>query len=621
MIHPTRLIPARLFSLICLLILAGLTTPHADAQSRTRTDQFTKDTITQTQAILRSVTDTDSLKEAITRAYRLGDYVSAHAGPRQLDAMVRSEAVIGVLEMVNMSGHHDPGAVIGALAKSPGFLQELGLLVDEQDNKEALVRLAMMLMNQRQAQVDAYPALAAAICVVHDLPDGSKYTVRVNENTPKGADPIDIFDFFVNNAQTMYIPPDRLPASSLVFVVDVSESIDQLQWAHNTYRSSPGIGQRFFEIMYDEEHYRSGKKKRVTAAGNYSLEQIKKYGGVCADQAYYAMSVAKACGIPSGYVVAKGADVSHAWVGFLEMRGRRAAWNFDAGRYPEYQNLRGNIRDPQTGSKISDGRLGILGTAANATPQQVHHVQAAQRVVNRMNAGFWRPPASMELSTKGNLRKARTDSIKDRLALLRQTLGKCAGVPGAWDEVVEIAASGEMAQKDMDVWARAALQLAGKAHQDFSFDFLVDLILTVKDPQEQHQMWEWAFGQFRARPDLAAAVRFEQGKLWEKNNNPEYAWIAYQDVLDNFLNDGPMMDEALSAMGKMLTKNGKRDAYLGLLEETARKVRRPDDMATNFAKQSNYYKVHWRLVKELEYHGRDGDAKRIRDMIKMPASD
>ncbi len=621
MINLTCLIPSRLFPLACSLILIGLMSPHADAQSRKRTDQFTKDTIAQTDAILASVTDRESLKDAISQAYQLGDYVSAHAGLRQFDAMVRTEAAISILETVNMSGHRNPGAVIAALAQSPAFLQELGLLVDEQDNKEAVVRLAMELMSTRGDQVNAFPALAAAICVVHDLPEGSKYTLRVNENTPQGVDPIDLFDFFVNNAPTMYIALDRLPASSLVFVVDVAEPVDQLQWAHNTYRTSPGIGQRFFEIMYDDAHYRLGKTKRVTAAGNYSLEQIKKYGGVCADQAYYAMSVAKACGIPSAYVVAKGADVSHAWVGFLEMRGRRAHWNFDAGRYPDYQNLRGNIHDPQTGAQISDGRLGILGTAANATAQQVHHVQAARRVVDRMNAGFWRPPTSMELDTKGNARKPRTDSVEDRLALLRQTLSKCAGVPGAWDEVVTIAKSGKMTQKDMDVWSRAALQLAGRMHQDFSFDFLVELISTVQDPQEQHQMWEWAFGQFRARPDLAAGVRFEQGKLWEKNNNPEYAWIAYQDVLDNFLNDGPMVDQALSAMGKMLTKNGKRDAYLPILEETARKVRRPDDMATNFAKQSNYYKVHWRLVKELEYHNRDSDAKRIRDMIHMPADE
>lgn len=614
-------ISLRLFTFVCLLMPIGLVTADAEAQARGRVDQFTQDTIAQTDVILASVTDTKTLGVAVGDASKLSDYVSAHAGPRQLDAMVRSESVLSMLSLVSMSKHDDPGAVVARFAESAGFMTELGLLVDEQDKASAVVRVAMELMTQRGAEVERFPSLAAAICVVHDLPEGSTYTMRVNENNPVGPGALAIFDFFVNNAGTMFISPDRLPASSLVYVVDVSESVEQLQWAHNTYRTSPGIDQRFFEIMYDYEHYRQGKTKRVTEAGDYSLKQIKKYGGVCADQAYYAMSVAKACGIPSGYVVAKGADVSHAWVGFLEVRGRRANWNFDAGRYPDYQNLRGNLRDPQTGGRVSDGRVGILGSAVSATSQQVHHAMAAGRVVDRMNQGYWRASENAGLDTKGNTKKARTGSVADRLTLLRLTLGKCAGVPRAWDKVTEIAVSGEMDQKALDVWSRAVIQIAGKTHQDFSFDFLVELISTVADVQEQHEMWEWAFGQFRARPDLAAAVRFEQGRLWDENDNPEYAWIAYQDVLDNFLNDGPMTDDALSAMGKMLAANGKRDAYLALLQETARKVNRPEEMATNFAKQSNYYKVHWRLVKELEYHNRDGEAKQIRDMIKMPETD
>lgn len=594
---------------------------QALAQGRGRVDLFTLDTIARSDVILASVKDMKTLNSAVSQAYQLADYVSAHAGSRQLDAVVRAESMMSILTLISVSKHTDPTAVVERFAGSPAFSAELGLLVDEKDNAKAVVRVAMELMTQREAEVEKFPALAAAICVVHDLPEGLRYTMRVNENTPTGPTPIEIFDFFVNNARTMYISPDKLSASNLVYVVDVSESIDQLQWAHNTYRSSPGIDQRFFEIVYDTEHFRQGKEKKVTEAGDYSLTQIKKYGGVCADQAYFAMSVAKACGIPSGYVVAQGADVSHAWVGFLEVRGRRSNWNFDAGRYPAYQKLRGNILNPQTGKNVSDGRVGILGTAASATNQQVLHAQAARMVVDRMSQGFWQPPEHMELDAKGNARKPRTDSVEDRLMLLRLTLGKCAGVPGAWDEVTEIAQNGEMDQKQLDVWSKAVLQIAGKAHQDFSFDFLVDLISAVEDPQKQHQMWEWAFKQFRTRPDLAAAVRFEQGQLWDSNGKPDMAWVAYQDVLDKFLNEGPMSVNAVGAMGRLLDKNGKRIEYLKLLEDTARKVHRPDEMGTNFARQSNFYRINWMLVKELEHHHRNGDAKRIRGMINMPENE
>lgn len=565
--------------------------------------------------------DAASLDEAVQRAYRLSDFASARAGARQFDAVVRSESVANLLNVLSAAQLDDPGAVARLFVNSPRFITELGLLVNEHDQATDVIRVAVELMTKRSEEVERYPALAAAICVVHDQPTGEMYTVRINENETRGLEPLVIFDFFVANAATMHFSPDRLPAIDLVFVVDVSDPIRQLQWAHDTFSANPGVGQRFFEIEYDYDHYRSGKPKKVTKAGSYSIWQIKKHGGVCADQAHYAMTVAKACGVPSGYVVAKGADVSHAWVGYLRSEGRGASWDFDAGRYMAYQHLRGNFRDPQSGERYSDGRVGILGKAVGVRNELVHHSMAAGLVVRRMNSGLWDPPEEMDLDARGNLRKPRTGSVKDRLALLRMTLDKCAGVASTWDMVREIAESGEMSRNELDTWSRAVLRLAGSEHLDFSFDFLADLISTVDDANEQHEMWEWTFKQFRARPDLAAAVRFEQGKLWDANDKPELAWIAYQDVLDKFLNDGPMCDSALSAMGKLLSKNGKRDAYLELLRDTAIKVDVPNTMASQFAKQSNYYKVHWRLVKELEYHNRDAEAAQIRELIHMPASD
>jgi hypothetical protein len=608
-------------------LLSAVLSTNVLAQSNgraARADQFTKDAETKINEILASVQDDKSLSAAYSSLESVSDYISSHAGAKQLGAVANAQGMLGIIRSVNIASNDDPlvhpGDTIRLFTQHPEFAIEYGLLISEKDDQLEAIKVATGLMSNRSDMVNKYPALAAAVCVVHDVSRG-RYTVRINENTPKGISAIEVFDFFSQNANTMFIKPDRLPAIALVFVVDVTESAEQLQWAHDTYRTSPGIGQRFFEIVYDTEHFRQGKPKRVTEAGDYSLTQIKKHGGVCADQAYFAMSVAKACGIPSGYVVARGADVSHAWVGFLEVRGRRASWNFDEGRYEEYQSLRGTMRNPQTLEMDSDGRIGITASAVTAGNDKTRVSMAVGKAVARLSETNLRSYEAQHFDTKGNIRTARTDSIEDRLKILRQALSACSGVPTTWDQVVEMADEGKMNGTQLDVWARAVMKLAGRTHQDFSFDFLANLITAVDDPQEQHQMWEWAFGQFRMRPDLAAAVRFQQGELWNANNNPEYAWIAYQDVLDNFLNDGPMMNDALKAMGSMLSKNGKRDAYLQLLHNTARKVNRPEDMGSIFAKQSNYYKVHWRLVKELEYHNRNDEAKIIRDNIHMPSDE
>jgi hypothetical protein len=548
----------------------------------------------------------------------LADTVISRVGVRQAGAMVRAEAALGVFDLLlNARAEDLPGAVAQFLAH-PSFMDELGLLVHEQDDARGVLALAVRLMDERSDQVEQYPALAAALCVVHDMQRGQEFTRRINEHNPVSSDPVSIFDYFVRNTRTLTLKPDQLPAVALVYVVDTTETPEQMQWAHDRFRTNPDIKSRFFEIEYDSLHFQQNRPKRVTSEpGEYNIQKINQFGGVCADQTYYAMSVAKACGVPSAYVRARGADVSHAWVGFVEVRGRRAAWNFDAGRYDDYQNLRGNIIDPQTRESVSDGRVGILGNAMSTTNEQVLASLAAARAMVRLNAGVWKPDAEMELETRGNLRTPRSNSVDDRLDMLKSHLAKCAGVPRAWDRVVALASSGEMDERQMDVWSRAVMQLAGRQHQDFAFDFLVDLISTQDEAQRQHEMWEWAFKQFRQRPDLASAVRFEQGVLWSANNNLEYAWLAYNDVVGKFINDGPMAVSALAMMSEMLASQGKPGQIIPVLEDAARSVRQPGGMSTQFARQSNHYQIHAMLAEAYENAGRDADAQRVRTKIGL----
>jgi hypothetical protein len=602
---------ARLFLLALLLTILAT---HAHAQSKSFETQVRE----QVDAMLREPVEgsTNAMRVRHAELERFANTVAAKAGPRQFDSMSLCEGALGVCELLLGARASDAGETLQRFADHPEFMVELGLLYSEKDDAKGVLDLANRLMDERGDQIDQYPALAAALCVVHDMQGGKVYSRWVNEHTPESSAPLEIFDFFVGNARTMSIRPDTLPAIALVYVVDVTETPQQLQWAHDRFRSSPMIKDRFFEIEYDYQHFQQNKPKRVTSeAGEYNLEKIKRYGGVCADQAYYAMSVAKACGIPSAYVIARGADVSHAWVGFVEQRGRRTEWNFDAGRYSDYQNLRGNLVNPQTRESISDGRAGVLADAMSSRNEEVLASLAAARVVQRMSQQRWQLDEDAELDGRGNIRSMRTDSVEDRLTLLRATLSKCAGVPSAWDRVVSMADRGDLSEKQMDVWGRAVMQLAGRQHQDFAYDFLVRLISTIEEPQRQHEMWEWAFGQFRARPDLAAGVRFKQGELWASNDNLDFAWRAYNDVVARYINDGPQVVNALSSMDRLLADNKKGDEMIPILEDAGRRVTRPDDMSTQFAVQSNYYRIHRMLAKAYERAGRRSEAKQVRDML------
>ena len=441
--------------LVFLGTLCLLASMSSASHNHIAKDLFTQQAAAHIDEIFATIEDPATLGSAYAQLNDLRDEVIARAGTRQFDAIVKVEGAAGILSILSRASNSADSLDLDLAQASelfiahPQFMIELGLQVRDEDHAEHILRIAIELMSERSAQVLRYPNLAAAICVVHDRPANAPYTVRINENNPVASSPLEIFDFFVNNAHTMYIPPDRLPTSLLVYAVDVSESIEDLQWAHRTYANSPGIGQRFSEIVYDYEHLRTNRGMKVTGS-DYSIQKIKQYGGVCADQAYYAMTIAKASGIPSGYVVARGANAAHAWVGYLDMHGRRGTWNFNEGRYKDYQKLRGNILNPQTGETISDGRLGILGKCSGGNPDQVLHTIAIAHAVERMGTRNWTNDHNLDLSTKGNIRKSRTASVDDRLKLLRSALEKCAGVPLAWDQVIEMAQTGELSNQQMD---------------------------------------------------------------------------------------------------------------------------------------------------------------------------
>src|SRR5260221_31865 len=68
------------------------------------------------------------------------------------------------------------------------------------------------LREKRAEQVEKYATLAAAICVVHPRP----FERRINENTGKAIDPIELFDYYAKNEGRMFFGIRNVPAELLV---------------------------------------------------------------------------------------------------------------------------------------------------------------------------------------------------------------------------------------------------------------------------------------------------------------------------------------------------------------------------------------------------------------------
>ncbi len=562
------------------------------------------------EAILDSIEDPASAKVGAKQMRALADMVAATASDWQLDAVGVAEGYLAVAEMLAASGRGDLGSFADLLVESPGFVVELGLLIDEKhDALDGVAMAARELLEARGAAVEEFATVSSAICVVHD--QRGDYTRRINENRVGSPERLEIFDFFAANARRMPVNPNALSPALMVHVVDMTETPEQSAWALNRYRGNMKIGDRFFEIQYDTEHFRSGAPKKVTQSGDYKLESILHFGGVCADQAYFAEGVAKATSIPSAYVYARGTDVSHAWIGYLEIRGKRAMWNFDSGRYPEYQNLRGRLLNPQTGRQVADARVGLLGGQFSTKDSDRWSALGVSKAVERMHHGAWSGDHDVSFASSGVRSKLREGGTDDQLGLLRAGLTRCAFVPGGWELMTEIANEESLELGELDVWARAVEKMCGTQYQDFSFDIVAALIESVDEYKDRAGMWEWAFTRYKSRPDLAAAARIKQGEVYTTLKDHDRAWRMYEDVSKRYINNGPMVLEALSQMALMLEVAGRRAEIIPYLQDAARRVQRPPAMGSAFASQSNYYQIQSSLAMELSQAGRGEESAAV----------
>ncbi|MHC4827586.1 MAG: hypothetical protein ACYTEY_13600, partial [Planctomycetota bacterium] len=404
------------------------------------------------------------------------------------------------------------------LAASVAFL----VRPDREDPAEVYTLLDR-LRQRRGDTLGNYANLAAAVCVVHDR----LLARKINENTAQATDPLAIFDYYAGNKKRMLFGVRNVPAELLVYVVDTTASIEEMRWALGRYAGDSVVGARFFDIDYDYEHVRDGDPKEVTVAG-WNLPNILRYGGVCVDQAYFAVTVGKAIGVPTAYAFGADSTVSHAWVGFLQARGNAAWWNFDVGRYPAYQGVRGNVLDPQTRRRIPGSYVSLsaelAGVEATDRWAAVAYADAAVRVLELAEQAGAAPGAEDGAGDEPS-------ASETALALLEKGLRLSPGHARGWMAVRRLAAGGGMTLEQTKRWADVLHRLCGRRYPDFYLAVLRPMITSIDDVKQQNALWNKAFALFRDRHDLAASVRMSQGLMWRKAGQPARAGQCYEDVI------------------------------------------------------------------------------------------
>lgn len=519
------------------------------------------------------------------------------------------------VRLVNLVVATEPSTRAGLLVfllQNPDVARAMAFTVRPDQEKAAEVMAVLSaLRTVGEKSVVSHANLTAAMCVVHD----QKLTRRINENGATAADPVPLFNYFIANERSMFFGLKNVPPELLIYVVDSTASIDEMQWALGKYAGNRNVGGLFFDIKYDYDHFADGDPKKVTVAG-WNLPNILRIGGVCADQAYFAVSVGKSIGVPTAYVSARSSEVGHAWVGFLQSDAKSAWWNFNSGRYEAYRGVRGNMQDPQTRQTVPDSTVALLAGVAFVPELDRQYAaamsDAAKRLIEPTDS---KKPFKPQAPQGIEVGQAREASTAEALKLLEAGLTVCPAQADGWRVVEKLADDKMLSLDDKRKWEGVLYRLCGEKYPDFYLDILEPMIATVADVNEQNALWNGAFKRFTSRPDLAASVRMSQADMWLKAGKIEKAGQCYEDVINRYANAGPFVVNALGSAEQILRKAKDGRRILMLYERAWAQIEKPRDMAAEFARQSNYYRVGKLYAQRLQEAGMPNDAANVRTAI------
>ncbi len=541
------------------------------------------------------------------------DELAAHADPRHHEQFRRAAAAMRMVHQLGQVPAQRREALLPYLRANPRLASTLALAVAPDRQAPAGVYELLDRLRQRHgARLNTYANLATAICIVHDR----ELRVQVNENSATAADPVALFEYYVRHESRMALGLRNVPPQLLMYVVDTTATVEELTWALGRYQDDREVGRRYFEVRYDFNHLRRGTPKRVTVEG-FNLPNILEYGGVCADQAYFAVNVGKAMGIPTAYTVGRGADLGHAWVGYFQVRGRQARWNFDVGRYREFQDIRGVVRHPQYREWIPDAFVSLqaemLGTSREARQGSIALADAAARILQWQRQGLEPPPAPQRIRRADLLSRPRSAEVGSALSLLEAAVNQNPANKRAWLIVRHLAEEGELSTAQLQRWAGTLERFCGRDYPDFAANILIPMVRSIPDVARQNAMWERVYNFFRQRPDIAAEIRFAQARMWEEADQPWRAGRAYEDILANFPNSGPFVLEALERSEQTLRRLEQPQRIPTLYGQTWQRIRRPTPTA--YTNVSNWYRVGERYAEVLEEFGNRRQAQEIRSRL------
>jgi len=520
-------------------------------------------------------------------------------------------------------------------------------LGDVKDPPESLRKLQELVAAEERS-VLAYPDLAVAFATA--LP------VKYDHPQPQAASMLDGFRWYTDPNQKFRYDLRKLPYEVLRYLADTRLSLTERRWAMGEYGRMSDPAQSYFQVPYDMDHLMQGKTKKIDS-GPYTLPNLKRLGGVCVDEAYFAAEVCKAIGVPASVIFGRGGSgVPHSWPAFLRLSGKQAQWDAQTARYAEHHYFFGAVRDPASGEDIYDSVLALYGEAAQLPLQQREEadaavalarlvdsalelqdaktrpaVQPAMPTLRRLAADYEKRWASSAPSRPGASPKADTSWLTVRRTLGRDLVEELlmlaiqrnlAHAP-AWDFLVELRRKDRIPVDHLNRFFDVLMTKTSIRYPEFLYLTVMRTVPTLPDPGHREKVYRRVLDIYKPsegrspthRPDLHGRILIAMGDDFRQQGRKPEALQTYRTAATISVQVAEVVVKAAQRAEGMLNDSNRPDMAIEMYQQLFDKVRK-DDQAGIFKTQTSHYQIGQRLAELLKSAGQADAARKVMTAIE-----
>ena len=404
-----------------------------------------------------------------------------------------------------------------------------------------------------------YKSLAVALSLVYDqrYPQFWPHRQVPPSDVPLKQQSIaDRFAWWVsaNETKGALLDMRTLGPEQIKFIVDAPLDSSEFEWARKNVKFlRSDFAKTFSSIAYDRNRLAEGVYD--WPGGEYTLEDIRQKGGICVDQAYFAMVAGKAKCLPTLFFTGQGTDGGHAWFGYMKSDDK---WELDCGRYENQNYSVGEALDPQTWRPISDHELRLL----------------AQRFRDKLEF-----VASQDDILLAGVFEAQGDTAKAAKAY-ESAIQACAMNPSAWDAKESFLLRTGASQETLKAFHKAALaQFSNDRDRKASHQAaLAEIVRKEGDEEEAGALEKSIVSQNKKqRSDLSIEMAARQLEDLLDKKKYEEAFAVYRKQVNSLGKTGggnfffAVVNPYVSALTESGDKERARDAL-----KLARKAMSPD---------------------------------------------